>query len=166
MVIRVLKKIKIKLFGDPNDPFRVAEKFRKRGVLIGEGTCVYPNVVMGLGGADPITIGKNCVLTGCAILGHDASTNRFLDIKKSIQVPVVIGDDCFIGHGSIVLMGVKVGNNCIIGAGSVVTKDVPTGVVVVGNPAKAVCTTDELVEKRLKLAEEHPEFFRDLPKGV
>jgi len=52
--------------------------------------------------------------------------------------PIVIGDDVWIGGGAIVLAGVTVGDRSVIGAGAVVTKDVPSDVVVVGNPAKIV----------------------------
>ena len=52
--------------------------------------------------------------------------------------PIVIGDDVWIGGGAIILAGVTVGNRSVIGAGSVVTRDVPSDVVVVGNPAKIV----------------------------
>lgn len=166
MIIKALKKLKMKACGDPSNPFAVAERFRKRGMSIGAGTQILPNVVIGLGGGDPIVIGKNCVLTGCSILGHDASTNRFLGINKSIQIPVTIGDNCFIGHGAIILMGVSIGNDCIVGAGAVVTKDVPSGSVVAGNPAQIVCTTERLIERRRCLAAEHPEYFRDLPLGI
>jgi len=52
--------------------------------------------------------------------------------------PIAIGDDVWIGGGAIVLAGVTIGDRSVIGAGSVVTKDVPSDVVVVGNPAKIV----------------------------
>lgn len=52
--------------------------------------------------------------------------------------PVKIGDDVWIGGGVIILPGVTIGNNVTIGAGSVVTKDVPSNVVVAGNPAKVI----------------------------
>ncbi|MFN3836122.1 MAG: sugar O-acetyltransferase [Brevundimonas sp.] len=52
--------------------------------------------------------------------------------------PIIIGDDVWIGGGAIVLAGVTVGDRAVIGAGAVVTKDVPSDVVVVGNPAKVV----------------------------
>ena len=52
--------------------------------------------------------------------------------------PIVIGDDVWIGGGAIVLAGVTIGDRSVIGVGSVVTKDVPSDVVVVGNPAKIV----------------------------
>jgi maltose O-acetyltransferase len=147
-------------------PLRNAEEYRRKGVAIGEGTYVYPNVVLGRDGQDPITIGKHCVLTGCTIMAHDASTNGSLGMKWSIQMPVVIEDDCFIGYGAIVLMGVRIGRGSIVGAGSVVTSDVPAGSVVAGNPARVVLSVDELVRRRRQLAVDHPEYFRDLPADL
>lgn len=50
------------------------------------------------------------------------------------NMPVHIGKNCWLGAGVIVLPGVTIGDNVVIGAGSVVTKDIPAGVVAVGNP--------------------------------
>ncbi len=138
------------------------EKWRNLGCRIGENTSFYGNVVLGRGGKDPISIGRNCVLTNCTILGHDASTNRVLNLTRSLAIPVVIEDDCFIGYGSVILMGVTVGKGSIVGAGAVVTSDVPPGTVVAGNPARVICTVAELAEKRRKLRSEHPEYFPDI----
>ena len=151
------------------DSRRVTQLWREKGVQIGEGTIVYRNVMLGRDGKDPITIGKNCVLTGCAILGHDASTNKLLGLlpgEHSMAQQVTIEDECFIGFGAIVLMGVTVGKGSIVGAGSVVTSDVPCRSVVVGNPARVICTVDELIEKRKKLLLEHPEYFPDAPRNL
>lgn len=52
--------------------------------------------------------------------------------------PIVIEDDVWLGGGAIVLAGVTVGADSVVGAGAVVTRDVPPGVVVVGNPARAL----------------------------
>lgn len=52
--------------------------------------------------------------------------------------PVSIGSDCWIGGGAIILPGVKIGDKTVIGAGSVVTKDVPAGVLAVGNPCRVL----------------------------
>ncbi|HTR22287.1 MAG TPA: acyltransferase [Gemmatimonadales bacterium] len=41
-----------------------------------------------------------------------------------------------IGTGAVILPGVVIGAGATVGAGAVVTKDVPDGVVVVGNPAR------------------------------
>jgi len=58
--------------------------------------------------------------------------------------PVEIGNDVWIGYGSILLPGIKVGNGAIIGAGAVVTKDVGSYEVAVGNPAKVIKARYEL----------------------
>jgi acetyltransferase-like isoleucine patch superfamily enzyme len=150
-----------------SDPIKLAKLWRISGVNIGTNTYVYRNVTFGNGGLDPITIGNNCVLTGCTILGHDASTNKRLGLQPgewSMQKPVTIDDDCFIGIGSIILMGVRVGKGSIVAAGAVITKDVPPNSVVGGNPAKIICSVDELVEKRRQLALIHPEYFPDKPR--
>ncbi len=55
-------------------------------------------------------------------------------------LPVVIGDNVWLGGGVIVCPGVSVGENTVVGAGSVVTRDLPPGVLAVGSPARVVRT--------------------------
>lgn len=52
--------------------------------------------------------------------------------------PIVLEDDVWLGGGVIVCPGVTVGTATVVGAGAVVTKDLPPGVVAVGNPARVV----------------------------
>lgn len=81
----------------------------------------------------PITIGDDTLIAfKTLILGHDISDGR--------EAPVVIGRDCFIGGGSIVLPGVTIGDGSIVGAGSVVYDDVPPNSIVAGNPARVLKT--------------------------
>lgn len=54
------------------------------------------------------------------------------------NMPVHIGNNCWIGAGAIILPGVTIGENTVIGAGSVVTKDIPANVVAVGNPCRVM----------------------------
>jgi len=54
------------------------------------------------------------------------------------NMPVHIGRNCWLGAGVIVMPGVTIGDNTVIGAGSVVTKDIPSGVVAVGNPCRVM----------------------------
>ena len=52
--------------------------------------------------------------------------------------PVIIGDNVWIGGGSIICAGVTIGENTTIGAGSVVVNNIPSNVVAVGNPCKVI----------------------------
>jgi acetyltransferase-like isoleucine patch superfamily enzyme len=53
-------------------------------------------------------------------------------------LPVVIGDDVWIGYNATVLKGVRVGDGAVIAPGALVTRDVAAGVEVAGNPARPV----------------------------
>jgi maltose O-acetyltransferase len=62
--------------------------------------------------------------------------------KWEAAKPITIGDNVWLGSGTIVLPGVTVGENTVVGAGSVVVRDVPANVVAVGNPARIVRRLD------------------------
>ncbi len=62
--------------------------------------------------------------------------HAFFDRRK--QDRAVIGNDVWIGHGVIVLPGVKVGDGAVLAAGAVVTKDVEPYTIVGGIPAKFI----------------------------
>ena len=52
--------------------------------------------------------------------------------------PIVIGENVWIGHDSVVLPGVAIGNGSIVGARSVVVESIPDSVVAAGNPARVI----------------------------
>lgn len=60
------------------------------------------------------------------------------DKKKRLCNKVIIGHDCFIGAGVIILKGVEIGDRTVIGAGSVVTRSIPSDCIAAGNPAKVL----------------------------
>ena len=60
------------------------------------------------------------------------------DMSRVLHTDTYIGTNCFIGAQAIIMPGVRVGDQCIVGSGAVVTKDVPSGSIVVGNPAKVI----------------------------
>jgi maltose O-acetyltransferase len=68
----------------------------------------------------------------------DAATRRTLEYGK----PIEIGSDVWVGAGAIICPGVRIGSRSVIGAGSVVTRDVPDGVLAVGNPCRAIRELD------------------------
>jgi maltose O-acetyltransferase len=58
--------------------------------------------------------------------------------KLEAARPITIGDNVWLGGGVIVCPGVSIGDDSVIGAGAVVTRDIPAGVVAVGNPARVI----------------------------
>ena len=66
----------------------------------------------------------------------------------------VIGNDVWIGNGTVIMPGVQVGDGAIIAAQSVVVKDVAPYSIVGGNPAKPIRQrfADEVVEALLDIA--------------
>jgi maltose O-acetyltransferase len=61
--------------------------------------------------------------------------------------PVTIGHNVWLGGAVVVCPGVTIGDDAVVGAGAVVTRDVPAGVLVVGNPARverSVAGVDQL----------------------
>lgn len=97
-------------------------------------------------GAD-ITIGSYTLLGGgVKIYSSDFHSLDYMDRRDYIvadkenrhSAPVTIGDDCFIGAGTIILKGVTIGDRSIIGAGSVVTKSIPADCIAGGNPCRVI----------------------------
>lgn len=70
----------------------------------------------------------------CAILQNHL---RAIDLRTRPK-PIVIGDNVWIGHDSVVLPGVEIGNGSIVGARSVVTESIPDLAVAAGNPARVI----------------------------
>ncbi|MFC8568063.1 sugar O-acetyltransferase [Streptomyces sp. NPDC057245] len=87
-----------------------------------------------------ITVGEDCQIgPGVQLLTptHPVEPGPRRD-KLEAARPITIGDNVWLGGGAVVLPGVTIGNDSVIGAGAVVTRDVPAGVVAVGNPARPV----------------------------
>jgi maltose O-acetyltransferase len=52
--------------------------------------------------------------------------------------PITLGRNVWLGGAVVVCAGVTIGDDTVVGAGSVVTRDLPSGVLAVGNPARVV----------------------------
>ena len=74
-------------------------------------------------------IGKNFVFRNGLTIGNKNNNNNLLPI---------IGDNVEVGANVVIIGDINIGNNVIIGAGSVVVKDVPSNVIIAGNPAKII----------------------------
>lgn len=121
---------------------------RFQGVTVGENSRILTNRF----GSEPwlVSIGSRVtVSSGVQFLTHDGVGWLYRDDagRRYRYAPISIGDNCFIGYGSIIMPGVEVGSEVVVGAGSVVTRSVPSGTVVAGNPARQLTTYGELMER-------------------
>lgn len=135
----------------------------RRKAHIGKGTKLHPTAILRQG--ERIAIGNNCLINHNNVLQAGKSTGRIIvgdyvhtganvmifafnhsiddtDIPSVCQdyydADVIIGDDVWIGAGSIILAGVSIGRGAVIAAGSVVNHDVPEYAIAGGVPAKLI----------------------------
>lgn len=112
--------------------YPLTEEYIRRGLKVGKNFNRKEGVSLDYGHCYKIKIGDNVTLAPrVTILAHDASIKLFLGYTKVGLVE--IGDNVFIGAGSIVLPGIKIGNNVIVGAGSIISKNIPDNSLVIGN---------------------------------
>lgn len=88
-------------------------------IFIGDYTMLGPNVMI-------------------ATAGHPILPSLRREECMQYNLPVHIGSTCWIGASVSILPGVSIGDGSVIGAGAVVTKDIPSGVVAVGNPCRVI----------------------------
>lgn len=92
-------------------------------IYVGSHTMFGPNVVLATAGHPVLP----------ALRTHGIQYN----------MPIHIGENCWLGAGVVVLPGITIGANSVIGAGSIVTKDIPENVIAVGNPCKVLREINE-----------------------
>ena len=94
---------------------------------------------------DNVFVGPSC---GFNTAGHPIDSER-RNRGLEYALPITVGDNVWFGAGVQVMPGVTIGSNVVIGGGSVVVKDIPDGVVAVGNPCKVIRKiTDENANTR------------------
>jgi len=138
----------------------IIENFNNLSLFFGENIVIKENLIIRGGGkltiADnthigsyniigcnsSVYIGKNCMIADFVSLRDTDHNYTNIEIPMNEQgitsKEIIIEDDVWIGHGAIILKGVKVGKGAIVGAGSVVTKNIPPNTIVGGIPAKYI----------------------------
>jgi acetyltransferase-like isoleucine patch superfamily enzyme len=110
------------------------------GIEVGNQTAIGAfNFIHGGGG---VRVGEDCLLGPyVSIFSEDhRSDDLHVPIREQgeIRRGVCIGDDVWIGAGSVLLSGVTIGSHTIVAAGSVVTRDLEENAVYAGNPARRI----------------------------
>lgn len=109
--------------------------------VVGEGAVLFPRCTLDA----RVEVGPSCVLNiGCAV-AHDSRLggHSFLGPGVTIAGFVDVGQRSFLGVGTVVTDSVRLGEECQTGAGTVVTKDLPSGVLAVGVPARVLRARSE-----------------------
>lgn len=115
--------------------------FSKGQLIVGNNSAIGKRSEIALNGGK-IVIGSSVRIASCVFITN--ANHEFADKAVSIMdqgiitKDVIIEDDVWIGHGSIILPGIHIGKGAIVAAGSVVTKNVAAATIVGGNPARLI----------------------------
>jgi len=101
---------------------------------IGQGSVVLPGAVIN----SCAQVGKAVICNSSSVIEHECNVGDYCHIAPGAVLAgnVQVGPYSFIGANAVVKQGLVIGANVVIGAGAVVTKDIESGWVVYGNPAK------------------------------
>ena len=122
----------------PTVLFRDAER-----IHLGKGCTINHNNILWAGKQDAVIRMGDNVITGPDVKvfafahGTDVGDIPMID-QHFTEEDVIIGDDVWIGAGSIILPGAKIGKGVVVAAGSVVTKELPPYTICAGVPAKVI----------------------------
>jgi maltose O-acetyltransferase len=107
-------------------------------IALGDG--VYMNLGCVLLDCANIRLGRGVLVGPCVQFYAAHHPISAAERIKGLELasPIAVGDNVWLGGGSILCPGVTIGAHSTIGAGSVVTGDIPPDVLAVGNPCRVI----------------------------
>lgn len=140
-----------KLFGQIKGNVVVTAPFYcDYGVNISVGENFYTNHNVTILDGAKVTFGDNAFIAPDCVFstaGHPIDTEQ-RNLGLEIALPIMVGDNVWIGTNVSVLPGVTIGSNVVIGAGSVVNRNIPDGVIAAGNPCRVIRKITEEDKKK------------------
>ena len=118
----------------------------QKGVRIGSRVKISSHsfICEGVTIEDEVFIGHGVMFTNDKYPRATTDTGDLQGEADWVCIPTLIKRGASIGSNATILCGITIGEGALVGAGSVVTQDVPTGAVVVGNPARMIRSIDTL----------------------
>jgi maltose O-acetyltransferase len=139
------RELLVELMGQIGDDVEVRSPvYVDYGSNVFIGTGVFLNYGCQLADVARITIGDHVQIGPYVQLLtplHPLEAGRRRD-KWETAKPITIGDNVWLAGGVIVSGGVTIGSDTVVAAGSVVTRDVPSGVLAAGSPARVIRALD------------------------
>lgn len=119
---------------EPCDPIIHHTAVIGRQVYLDKGALLCPQSVI----TTRTNVGCGLILNLAVTVGHDCSIGDFVTVSPGANISgnVTIGDSAYIGTNACIRERLIIGDTAVIGMGSVVLKNVPSGSVVIGNPAR------------------------------
>ncbi|GAB3296116.1 sugar O-acetyltransferase [Hymenobacter tenuis] len=140
--VQLNKHVLAELLGYETDAHIEAPFRCDYGYNIQLGQNFYANYNLTILDCAPVSIGDNVFMAPNVLLttaGHPVEVAPRI-AGWEFAKPITIGHNVWLGAGVLVMPGVSIGDGTTIGAGSVVTRDIPAGVVAVGNPCRVLRT--------------------------
>lgn len=134
------RELLTRLLGQPSNVSLTPPFHCDYGYNLRLGSQVYFNFNCVVLDVAPVSIGDR-TLFGPAVQIYTASHPMdAAERRQGVEFgkPVVIGEDVWVGGGSVICPGVSIGARSVIGAGSVVTRDIPADVFAAGNPCRVI----------------------------
>jgi carbonic anhydrase/acetyltransferase-like protein (isoleucine patch superfamily) len=130
--VRQAREQQLEKFGTLIDPASVLSS----SVRLGEGVYVNAGVTVGAFAE----LSEGVLLNRNASVGHHSSLGNYVSLGPGATVAArcKIGKGTMVGAGAVLAPGTVIGDNCVLAVGAVVARDMESGTMVAGNPARTV----------------------------
>ena len=85
------------------------------------------------------------MVNASSVIGHDIRVGNNTVISSHVDVggACIIGENSYVGMGSMIKEKLSIGSNVIVGISSAVHRNIPDGVIAMGNPARPLRRNDD-----------------------